>query len=99
MASLPWMKKMMGKGGGKGKGKKKGGDHKDEDPAGSGRVYVRGFDFGTDDAQLEGHMSAAGAIHKVHWINKGSAIVVYKKKASAVKAASQLNSSTIEGNS
>merc|ERR1712157_39127 len=38
-----------GKGGGKG-GKKR--DHSDEDPAGAGRVFVRGFDFGTSDEQL-----------------------------------------------
>jgi len=88
-----------GSGGGKAKGKGRGGDHKDEDPAGSGRVFVRGFDFGTDDAQFEGHMSTAGPIHQVHWVTKGSAVVVYKKKASAAKAASQLNQTTIEGNS
>mmetsp|Transcript_1584 Transcript_1584/g.2659 ORF Transcript_1584/g.2659 Transcript_1584/m.2659 type:complete len:213 (-) Transcript_1584:85-723(-) len=81
--------------GGKGGGKK---SNREPDPAGSGRVFVRGFDFGTDDAQFEGHMGAAGAIHKVHWVTKGSAVVVYQKKASAVKAASQLNQSVIEGN-
>lgn len=31
-------------------------------PTGSGRVFVRGFDFGTTDEQLQSHMSAAGAI-------------------------------------
>jgi len=88
-----------GSGGGKAKGKGRGGDHKDQDPVGSGRVFVRGFDFGTDDAQFEGHMSTAGPIHQVQWVTKGSAVVVYKKQASAVKAASQLNQTTIEGNS
>jgi len=87
-----------GKGGGS-KGKRRGGDHKDEDPAGSGRVFVRGFDFGTDDEMFEGHMKAAGPIHTVHWVTKGSAVVVYKRKASAVKAASQLHQTTIDGNS
>jgi len=88
-----------GKGGAsKGGSKKRGGDHKDEDPAGSGRVFVRGFDLGTDDDMFEGHMKAAGPIHTVHWVTKGSAVVVYKRKASAEKAASQLNKTTIEGN-
>merc|ERR1712139_242844 len=89
----------MGMGNSWGGGKRKGGNHKDEDPKGSGRVYVRGFDFGTDDAEFEAHMKTAGPIHQVHWVTKGSAVVVYKKKASATKAASQLNQTTIEGNS
>lgn len=87
---------------GKGKSKGKGGknrDHSDEDPAGSGRVFVKGFDFGTSDEQLEGHMSQAGPIHTVHWVNKGNAVVVYKKKASAMKAIQTLDKSTIPGNS
>merc|ERR1712039_106864 len=87
-----------GKGNYGGKGKK-GGDHSDEDPAGSGRVFVRGFDFGTDDAQLENHMKKAGPIHTVHWVNKGNAVVVYKTKAGATKACSTLNETTIPGNS
>merc|ERR1719453_2175167 len=83
---------------GKGKGQKRG-DHSDEDPAGSGRVFVRGFDFGTSDEQLEGHMSKAGPIHTVHWVNKGNAVVVYKRKASTTKAISTLDNTTIPGNS
>lgn len=88
-----------GKGGSGGKPWRKGGNDKEDDPVGSGRVFVRGFDFGTEDEQFEGHMSAAGVIHKVHWVTKGSAVVVYKKKAAATKAVSQLNQTTIEGNS
>merc|ERR550514_2435157 len=97
------MKMFKGKGGGKGKGKVKGkgkrGDHSDEDPAGSGRVFVRGFDFGTTDEQLEKYMKKAGPIHTVHWVNKGNAVVVYKTKAAATKACSSLNQTTIPGNS
>merc|ERR1712054_1442 len=84
--------------GGKGKGGKNR-DHSDEDPAGSGRVFVRGFDFGTSDEQLESHMSQVGPIHTVHWVNKGNAVVVYKKKASADKAIATLDNTTIPGNS
>merc|ERR1712107_424505 len=94
----------MGKGGkGKCKGKgKKGGQkrtdsHADEDPKGSCRVFVIGFDFGTTDEQFEGHMKQAGPIHAVHWVTKGKAVVVYKKKSSAAKAA-ELNNTVIDGN-
>merc|ERR1719183_1622823 len=95
------MKMVKGKGAGKGKvkGKRKGGDHSDEDPAGSGRVFVRGFDYDTTDQQLESHMKKAGPIHTVHWVNKGNAVVVYKTKAAATKACSNLNETTISGNS
>jgi len=96
----PW----GGKGGGQsapwgGKGGGGGGGGGQPAPAGSGRVFVRGFDFGTDDEQFEGHMKAAGVIHSVKWVTKGSAEVTYKTKASAVKAVSMLNQTTIEGNS
>jgi RNA recognition motif-containing protein len=97
-SSAPWHN--LGKGKGKGGGKsQKNRDHSDEDPAGSGRVFVRGFDFGTTDEQLELHMKKAGPIHTVHWVNKGNAVVVYKKKVSADKAIATLNQTTIPGNS
>merc|ERR1712110_1216993 len=89
--------KSYGKNGGKNGGKS--GKHRDEDPVGSGRVFVRGFDFGTDDEQFEGHMSTVGSIHKVHWVTRGSAVVVYQEEASAVQAVSQLSGTTIAGNS
>lgn len=94
----PWMKPMStpkGKGGGKGKR----GDHSDEDPVGSARVFVRGFDFGTTDQQLENHMEKAGPIHTVHWVNQGNAVVVYKNRASAMEACSNLDNTTIPSNS
>merc|ERR1719158_1367829 len=103
------MKQMMGGGGGRGGtvrrkgGGKSGGekrkrtDSRDDDPAGSCRVLVLGFDFGTTDEQFEGHMKQAGPIHAVYWITKGKAVVVYKKKSSAAKAA-ELDNTTIDGN-
>merc|ERR1719453_1598308 len=107
---MQMMKQMMGgggggrggtvrrKGGGKSGGeKRKRTDSRDDDPAGSCRVLVIGFDFGTTDEQFEGHMKQAGPIHAVHWITKGKAVVVYKKKSSAAKAAA-LNESVIDGN-
>merc|ERR1719229_483687 len=83
------------KGGGE---KRKRTDSRDDDPKGSCRVFVLGFDFGTTDEQFEEHMKQAGPIHAVHWTTKGSAVVVYKNKQSAAKAAA-LDNSTIEGNS
>jgi hypothetical protein len=96
----PWMKAMSTpKGKGKGKGKGKSGDHSDEDPPGSGRVFVRGFDFGTTDQQLENHMKKAGPIHTVHWVNKGNAVVVYRSMGSASNACTNLDNTTMPGNS
>merc|ERR1719159_842508 len=95
-----WKKPSKGKGKGKGGsgGKKKRTDsHENEDPSGSCRVFVIGFDFGTTDEQFEAHMKQAGPIHAVHWVTKAKAIVLYKKKASAAKAAA-LNETVIDGN-
>merc|ERR1711933_372513 len=91
----------MGGWGGKGKGgvKRKRTNSRDDDPPGSGRVFVRGFDFGTTDEQFEEHMGQAGEILKVFWATKGSAIVIYSTKAEAKAAVETLSQTTIEGNS
>merc|ERR1739845_290791 len=68
-------------------------DSRDNDPAGSCRVYVIGFDRGTTDEQFEGHMKQAGPINSVHWVSKCKAVVVSKKKSSAAKA-KELSKST-----
>merc|ERR1711979_134704 len=77
--------------------KRKRTDSRDDDPKGSVRVLVYGFDFGTTDEQFEGHMKQAGPIHAVHWVTKGKAVVVYKKRYSAAKAKA-LNETVIDGN-
>lgn len=97
LAQTAWQKPVglgfsLGKGGGKKGGKK-------QDPPGSGRVFVRGFDFGTSDEQLLAHMASAGEVSDVHWVTKGSAVVVFKKAGMAKKAVSVLNGTTIDGNS
>merc|ERR1719291_1111856 len=81
----------------KGKGGKRTDSHENEDPPGSCRVLVLGFDFGTTDEQFEDHMSQAGTIHKVYWINKGKAVVVYDEKDAAGRAV-ELDNSVIDGN-
>mmetsp|Transcript_42108 Transcript_42108/g.78249 ORF Transcript_42108/g.78249 Transcript_42108/m.78249 type:complete len:283 (-) Transcript_42108:210-1058(-) len=82
--------------GGGGKGRSKGG--KKEDPEGSGRVFVRGFDFGTTDEQLISHMSQAGEVETIHWVSKGSAVVIYKEADCAAKAVATLQKSVIGTN-
>merc|ERR1719387_2127661 len=84
--------------GGKAAGKGGKGGGKNQDPVGSGRVFVRGFDFGTTDDQFLNHMKKAGAIHDVHWVTKGSAVVVYKTKVAATKASTMLQGTTLPGN-
>eukprot|EP00929_Paragymnodinium_shiwhaense_P078579 TRINITY_DN4074_c0_g1_i1.p1 TRINITY_DN4074_c0_g1~~TRINITY_DN4074_c0_g1_i1.p1 ORF type:complete len:320 (-),score=92.00 TRINITY_DN4074_c0_g1_i1:203-1162(-) len=91
-----------GKGKGKGGGGKKGGKSSGsgkEDPPGSGRVFVRGFDFGASKEELLDHMRSAGEIHDHHWVSKGSAIVVYEEKSAAKTAAETLNGTTFSGHS
>eukprot|EP00440_Ansanella_granifera_P076132 gb/GFBE01082624.1/.p1 GENE.gb/GFBE01082624.1/~~gb/GFBE01082624.1/.p1 ORF type:complete len:296 (+),score=108.63 gb/GFBE01082624.1/:1-888(+) len=81
-----------------GKKKNKGNKgNRKEDPAGSGRVFVRGFEFNTTDEQLLAHMAPSGEVEKVHWISKGSAIVVYKEAAAAKQASVDLHQSIIAG--
>eukprot|EP00931_Biecheleriopsis_adriatica_P027984 TRINITY_DN16735_c1_g4_i1.p1 TRINITY_DN16735_c1_g4~~TRINITY_DN16735_c1_g4_i1.p1 ORF type:complete len:206 (-),score=35.11 TRINITY_DN16735_c1_g4_i1:157-774(-) len=80
--------KSMGKGG-------KGG----MDPVGSGRCFVRGFDFATEDVQLACHMSTAGPVYKVHNNGNGTATIVFQQRESAMRAVSLLNGTIIEGNS
>lgn len=82
-----------------GKGKGKGSKGRNEDPPGSGRVFVRGFDFGTTDEQLQGHMSAAGEVADMHWVTRGSAVVIFKDAESAKKATETLHKSVIPNNS
>jgi len=66
---------------------------------GSAKVLVRGFDYGTTDDQLVGHMGQAGQIEEVQWCTKGSAMVTYSTLEEACHAVSTLNSTTIAGNS
>ena len=97
--------KSKGQSKGKGKGKvrndnfdkPKRTDSRDDDPNGSVRVFVRGFDFGTTDEQFEEHMGQAGKIHAVYWTTKGSATIVYKNKG-AIKKAAALDGTVIDGN-
>eukprot|EP00438_Fugacium_kawagutii_P029975 Skav217702 [mRNA] locus=scaffold2294:75994:79023:- [translate_table: standard] len=57
----------------------------------SGRVFVRGFDFGTTDEQLQSHMSAAGEVADMHWVTRGSAVVIFKEAEAAKRATETLH--------
>eukprot|EP00928_Gymnodinium_smaydae_P089470 TRINITY_DN73427_c0_g1_i1.p1 TRINITY_DN73427_c0_g1~~TRINITY_DN73427_c0_g1_i1.p1 ORF type:complete len:160 (+),score=28.45 TRINITY_DN73427_c0_g1_i1:75-482(+) len=97
MGFLGAMGAFQGKG--KGWGKGGGGRSQKPDPPGSGRVFVRGFDFGTTDEQFNSHMGQAGKILSVQWVTRGSACVIYEDKAMAKMACQMLNNTTIPGNS
>eukprot|EP00930_Biecheleria_cincta_P020731 TRINITY_DN1551_c0_g2_i2.p1 TRINITY_DN1551_c0_g2~~TRINITY_DN1551_c0_g2_i2.p1 ORF type:complete len:169 (-),score=42.64 TRINITY_DN1551_c0_g2_i2:230-694(-) len=88
-----------GKGGGKkwGGSGKGGGGKRESDPPGSGRIFVRGMDFGTTDEQFNAHFASFGEIVKVRWVSKGACEVVFASKESAT-AALAMDKSTIEGN-
>eukprot|EP00930_Biecheleria_cincta_P020729 TRINITY_DN1551_c0_g1_i1.p1 TRINITY_DN1551_c0_g1~~TRINITY_DN1551_c0_g1_i1.p1 ORF type:complete len:157 (-),score=31.43 TRINITY_DN1551_c0_g1_i1:313-783(-) len=72
--------------------------NKERDPPGSGRIFVRGMDFGTTDEQFQAHFAGCGEILKTKWVSKGACEVVFSTKEAAV-AAGALDKSTIEGNS
>jgi len=62
-------------------------------------VFMRGFDFGTTEEQIEAHMSGAGSIQSVQMLDQGTACVNYSSAKEAKAAAQQFNETTIPGNS
>jgi len=67
-------------------------------PGGSSCVLVRGFDFGTTDDQIIGHMSHVGSVVNMVWLDGGSAEVTYSSPYEAGAAVQQLQGTTIWGN-
>merc|ERR1719265_680628 len=61
-------------------------------------VFVDGFDFGTSKEDIEAHMGQAGKVVSCV-MKKGNAVVTYSSAFAAQKAVSNLNKSTIAGNS
>merc|ERR1719162_2754872 len=62
-------------------------------------VTVRGFDFGTTDADVRKHFARVGKISSVEMLgNGGSAAVTFTKPGAAKNAVEQLDKSIIEGN-
>merc|ERR1712151_1132562 len=81
----------------KGGGKGPKGVSINDDPAGSGRVHVRGFDYFTTEEQIRNHLGSAGPIFQVN-MRKGQAVVIFEQRIHAVKASQELNQTTIPGN-
>lgn len=63
------------------------------------KVFVRGFDFGTEEDKLQAHFAKAGKIEKIAWLSKGSAVVTYSTMKEAEVAISTLDKTVLEGNS
>merc|ERR1719491_2711353 len=64
----------------------------------SGRtIFVNGFVFGTDDNALTNHFGTVGAIEDHHFQSKGSAVITYVKAASAQRAVTELEGTTMTG--
>jgi hypothetical protein len=61
-------------------------------------VLVRGFDYGTTEEQITGHMSGAGTLVKVQMFDQGSACVTYSYPGEAKVAVQGLNQTMISGN-
>eukprot|EP00747_Dinoflagellata_sp_TGD_P047498 gnl/TRDRNA2_/TRDRNA2_145041_c0_seq2.p1 gnl/TRDRNA2_/TRDRNA2_145041_c0~~gnl/TRDRNA2_/TRDRNA2_145041_c0_seq2.p1 ORF type:complete len:187 (-),score=33.13 gnl/TRDRNA2_/TRDRNA2_145041_c0_seq2:91-651(-) len=61
-------------------------------------VFVRGFDFGTDEAMIKKHCSKAGRVTSIEMQGKGSAVVTFANATSAEAAVDMLNQTTIPGN-
>merc|ERR1712137_941673 len=66
---------------------------------GKSTVLVRGFDFGTSEAQISEHMSSVGTVQSINWIDDGSVCVTYSSEESAKVAAAHLQQTNITGNS
>merc|ERR1711892_1514800 len=64
----------------------------------SGRtIFVNGFVSGTDDDALTNHFGTVGAIEDHHFQSKGSAVITYVKAASAQRAVTELDGTTMTG--
>jgi len=65
---------------------------------GKGAVLVRGFDFGTTPEQINAHMSRAGTVEDVQFVDQGTACVTYSSATEAQVAVVHLQQTIIAGN-
>lgn len=61
-------------------------------------VFIRGFDFDTDDESIRRHCATAGKIVSIERKGKGGALVTYKSEIVAARAVDKLDQSVIPGN-
>merc|ERR1712129_157673 len=82
----------------KGKDKGKTEDSGKGDSGSSGRtIFVNGFDIEVDDDILTNHFGTVGAIENHHFLSKGSAFIIYVEAASAQRAVTELDGTTMTG--
>jgi len=62
-------------------------------------VFANGFEYDTDDQAIRNHFSTVGAIKDLYFQSKGSAVITYVKKEAASRALSELDGSTLKGQS
>jgi len=65
---------------------------------GKGVVLVRGFDFGSTIEQINAHMSRAGTVEEVKFVDVGACTVTYSTVAEAQVAVMHLQQTIIAGN-
>jgi len=83
---------------GKGKDKGKTEDSGKGDSGSSGRaIYASGFDYGTEEAALEKHFGDVGTIESIHFRSKGAAALTFVEAASAQRAVTELDGTTMTG--
>lgn len=61
-------------------------------------VFIRGFDFETDDDSIRRHCATVGQVVAIQRKSKGSAMVTYKSEVAAARAVAKLDQSIIPGN-
>eukprot|EP00928_Gymnodinium_smaydae_P061917 TRINITY_DN45888_c0_g1_i1.p1 TRINITY_DN45888_c0_g1~~TRINITY_DN45888_c0_g1_i1.p1 ORF type:complete len:285 (-),score=53.92 TRINITY_DN45888_c0_g1_i1:106-960(-) len=60
-------------------------------------VFVRGFEFDTDEESLKSHFAKAGSITDLYFQSKGSAVITYESADVAKKVVEEMDGSTIKG--
>jgi len=60
-------------------------------------IYVRGFEFGTDEDALRKHFSGIGPIDDVYFQGRGDAVITYADPGAAKKAVYELERSYLDG--
>eukprot|EP00747_Dinoflagellata_sp_TGD_P047500 gnl/TRDRNA2_/TRDRNA2_145041_c0_seq4.p1 gnl/TRDRNA2_/TRDRNA2_145041_c0~~gnl/TRDRNA2_/TRDRNA2_145041_c0_seq4.p1 ORF type:complete len:187 (-),score=26.95 gnl/TRDRNA2_/TRDRNA2_145041_c0_seq4:91-651(-) len=62
-------------------------------------VFVRGFDFGTDEAKLKMHFGTVGQVTSIEMLGKGECVLTFSTPMAAEAAVKTLDKTKIAGNS
>lgn len=60
-------------------------------------IFIRGFDFDTDEQVLKAHFGKIGPIEDLYFQSNGSAVISYKSADLATRAVEELDGSTMKG--